>query len=198
MDKVIKKLKTLKDIYIVILDKENLLDSRIIKYFISKGLQIYKISRFSEKRIEDILKQADIVLLSSFNNEKFNLKINELCVKNNVPFLTARMFLTFCEIGPLVIPYKTACFKCYQLRLESNNSKISANLKTPTKFFPFLTIFTSFIFLELINFLILKTSSSIGNILEIDFKNFSIKKHPVLKVPFCPVCGDKYGRQFIR
>ncbi len=198
MHEVIKKLKRVKDVRIVILDIENLLDNQTVKYFVSQGLQIRKINHFNEERIEEILKQADIVLLSSFDNEKLDLKINELCVENKIPLLTARMFSRSCEIGPLVIPYKSACLKCYQLRLESNNSKNTKGSRKCIEFLPLLKIFTSYIFLELVNFLVFKNPLCLGNVLEIDFKNFSIKRRPVLKVPFCPVCGDTYGKRIIR
>jgi|YelNatPaOPRAMG01_1025707.scaffolds.fasta_scaffold14988_4 hypothetical protein len=197
VDKIIKELKHSR----IVIVGNSLLVSHLVRHFSSLGIKkiMIKISRNGTIDIIGNLtqKNVDLLILSSIGNEsRIHEKINKLCIRNNIPFLTSRLFADHGEIGPFVIPHKTACYMCYRKRIESNlpdSQKVKNEVKRKISLlYPIIEIFSGYVSLEGLNFLTsYEVPVTIGNVIITDFKKFKTKIHPLLKIPYCPICGEE-------
>ena len=146
------------------------------------------------KNFEKFVKDSDLIVLctESFALDLHNF-VNEICFKNKKPWISARLLNNSGEIGPTVIPHKTSCFRCYENRVKSNlgdfheidtNEKKYVNLNFGQK------IISSYLSLEVLK--ILNESPApltYGNVLTVNFGDYSTSLDLILKAPNCPVCG---------
>jgi len=199
VDKIIKRLK---HAHIITVDNSNFLSLCLVKHFSSFGIKKIEMIKTSKNeifknRIENLTpKDIDVLILSSIGNEnRVHEEINKICIKNDIPFLTSRLFTDRAEIGPFVIPHKTACYICYKKRTESNlldSKRLKNKVKKIPVLYPIIEIFSGYVSLEILGFL---TSYgipvTIGNVIFVNFKTLKTEIHPLLKIPYCPVCGEK-------
>lgn len=180
---------------IVVIDKN--LNKQNEKFKDLKNIKWYK-KEIDEKDIKD----SDIVL---FCSDKPDFKtphlINELCVKNDTPWISARFDGLTGEVGPLVVPRKTACYNCYDKRIKSNLENIDEQLvfekhlekNEPANYGSlnqFYTIIAEYLSLEVIKYITkYEHPVTLGAVLFIDFDNYENKLYKVLKIPRCPVCS---------
>lgn len=154
-----------------------------------------------KNKIEDSLfKNSNLIIFcSDGKNVKEHHEFNKLFMKLNKSWLSARYYGDIGEIGPLVIPHKTACFNCCDCRLKSDADYLQDYLQIEDYFknhkekrgsLPIFTeIFAKYILIEIIKFLTNYTAPiTINKILAIDFKNSNNTFYPILKVPNCPIC----------
>lgn len=141
----------------------------------------------------------DLMILASdnFDLEKSNL-INQLALKKNVKLVMTRIIDNHLgEIGPLIIPQQTACFKCYESRIRANledaekyfGSKIS--LGDSEKLFQLTAlrkIMSSLVELETLRIISDKKPRFADIVLSIDLNNNSMSADRIFKIPNCPVC----------
>jgi hypothetical protein len=117
----------------------------------------------------------------------FCLHINEFAVNNSVRFIAKRDSGPVIEIGPLVIPRQTACFKCYVLRRFAIDEYWIAQEERIKWCIPLAVDWLS---LEVIKALTqIAQPASYGYLLRFDALTGSLSRHPVLKLPRCPACG---------
>ena len=154
----------------------------------------------SDKKTKNILKEFDIIVCCSQNSADIenHQRLNSLSKSLNKEFLSVRMTKTVAEIGPHVIPEKTACFNCFENRIKANipfwthiptmssaNSSSSVSLEKFRLYFDIIANFTTVEILKLLN----KEKSFVtGSVFTINFSNNSMSIDPVLKVPTCQVC----------
>jgi thiazole/oxazole-forming peptide maturase SagC family component len=127
--------------------------------------------------------------------------LNKYLLKINKNWISCRLYNGFGEIGPTILPYKTACFHCYEIRRASTaenleeymsirNAKIikreeTGNLKSSVLQLSCVTV------TEIIKLLSKKIMPiTCNSFLTIDFNNYETHLHPVLKLPNCPFCGN--------
>jgi len=145
-----------------------------------------------EMNPEEILsKDCELFVLCSDKMENYEF-FNRMFNSKRKKWLSARMNEYIGEIGPIVIPKRTACFKCYTIR------KLSADYLERKENAP-IDLKKKDICAEIIaDILVLKIMKIIGNdedikdfnsVIEIDPINNAIFRHTVLKVPNCEVCG---------
>lgn len=130
--------------------------------------------------------------------------LNSACVELGVPLIRAEIMGSRALLGPTVIPGKTACFKCYQLRRMSNqdnlddHSTISDYLQQyrqhrPNDGYisPISTILGGYAAVEALKYITkFAKPATYNNVVEIDFMNIENSFHPILKLPRCPVCSS--------
>lgn len=117
-------------------------------------------------------------------------RLNSSCCHSGTPLLVYRRRLAFVEIGPLVIPSSTACYECCLLRrrgLTLGPAEAFEGLDNPMLA---LTLHVDAAVLEVIKFLTgVAEPSSKGKLMRLDLLGGDLLRHPVLKLPRCPVCG---------
>mgnify|MGYP000579379938 CR=1 FL=1 len=117
----------------------------------------------------------------------FCFHINEVAINNSVRFIAKRDSGLVIEIGPLVIPRQTACFRCYALRRSAIDEYWIAQGGGVKWCIPLAVDWLS---LEVIKVLTqIAQPASYGYLWRLDVISGSISRHPVLKLPRCPTCG---------
>jgi len=153
-----------------------------------------------------ILGESDLVVLCSDQSQPLlHNYINEICLKHNRSWLSARFCGYYGEVGPNVTPYKTPCYKCYECRIKANIDDM--NDMTRFERHPqqvkenygslgiFMRMIAEYASLEIIKTLTKhETPNTVGTVLSIDFENYTNTLHRVLKVPYCPACGRGYRK----
>jgi len=148
------------------------------------------------------LSNADILISTS---DEFDLDVNnclnEIAFKNNKKLLTARIIENnLAEIGPLFIPGKTACFKCYETRIRSNLEnaenyfKIKLFLGNTEKLFNLTALrknISSLINLEISRIAYGQEPRIFDKIITLNLENNSMKEETLFRIPNCSVCDSK-------
>lgn len=127
--------------------------------------------------------------------------VNEILWSQKVPWLSAApLDGKELHVGPLVVPGATACYKCYELRYKSNLGLLEAYLPFERfvqqagetrdfGFLPPLADLIAGIAVEEIDAVVAGRPSLLeGRLVTIDPALFRIERHPVLRLPRCPVC----------
>ena len=146
-----------------------------------------------------------LVLCSDTNHFDHHNYLNELCVRLEHPWMSVRWGSSLGEIGPSVIPRKTACFKCYEYRLKANVDEAAtltrfSHSNTPQREKDqthglSLRILANYTSLEIIKLLTgYRSPQTINAVITIDCDSYRNTRHPVLRVPYCPVCYPDYKK----
>lgn len=118
--------------------------------------------------------------------------LNELCLRHRVPFLPYRSAGLIVDIGPLVIPYETGCYVCYERRHNATlppTERDYASAQRPAGRLNF-PLGVDHLAVEAIMFAArMRQPTSWGRIFRLDFLSGVPEVHLVLKLPRCPACG---------
>lgn len=79
---------------------------------------------FTEQNINDI-SDSDLIILSGDSTDLL-MKINDISLMKEIPFITIGYAQNFAIVGPFVIPGKTSCIKCRRRKL--GNKKCINNM----------------------------------------------------------------------
>lgn len=142
-----------------------------------------------------------LIACQASSNPKFYDLINDYCLKSSTRWIKVNIEGTTGLLGPTIIPYQTACYKCYERRIASNmqdledydifqktlaevNGSVSEGSLPPLE-----SILSNQVVLELARILTsFAPPQTIGRFYEISGTTLSSKAHPVLRVPRCPAC----------
>lgn len=182
------------------------------KYYGRKRIEILK-EKFGtkinilNKSVFDLEKKdlidVDLIVSTSdnFNLEKNN-HLNHLALEHNIKLLTARLIENnLAEVGPLIIPHQTACFKCYETRIRSNLKDADNYLKKKIEFgnseklsqlATLAKIDSAIIELEIEKTIFSKQSEFLDKVITIDLNEYSMSEEQLFRIPNCPVC-ELYG-----
>lgn len=151
----------------------------------------------SNEKIDMVIFADDIITDSKSKN------INELCINNNIPWITVKMGEIRFEVGPLVVPHETACYSCYTNRLNGNTAHYEEeitynnykNLESEN-----ISMFMSDTMIKvavgILTWEVIKYLSKIfscvttGRVIHFNILNLEMKTHTVLKMPKCKVCSN--------
>lgn len=131
-------------------------------------------------------------------------KLNRACLRAGIPWVSGTVSALEGIVGPTVSPYETACYLCYKMRAVA----CADNPEDEFEFQRFLDrhkrddsgqhenlgvgagIVGNMLALEAIKVLTGALEPSLfGRLTIIDFLHLSMKKHVVLRKPWCPACG---------
>lgn len=142
-----------------------------------------------------------LVAFQDSPNPGFFELINELCLKNHIRWIHVNIEGTSGILGPSIIPFQTACYKCYERRIASNVQDLESYEIFQQKLIegegpsgeghcpPLESILSNHVALELARILTsYAPPQTIGQFYEISGTSLSAKAHPVLRVPRCPAC----------
>lgn len=193
--------------------KQSFIETKVGKEFIGRlapEIEIFKLkiseSKFKDD-IENLVENCDLTIVChQFHAPNVDEVINEVAIRKVRKWLKCGITGTEGYIGPTVIPYETACDKCYQLRLQGNIQHYEEYLafqkylrersdRKPFGYlFPFITTIAALAAWEAVKVLIHSEDTILfpltyGRQIVINFNDMSIKMYKVLKIPKCPVCG---------
>jgi bacteriocin biosynthesis cyclodehydratase domain-containing protein len=138
-----------------------------------------------------------IVCRDQFDPDYY-LEINRACLARKTRWVSMRNLGRRIEIGPLIVPFETACFRCLEIRKLMNLSYYGDYLTTQRKLaanrltlgMPNITVGCDFLALEAIKALThFNHPVSFGSVLTLDLVTMESHVHPVLRLPRCPDCG---------
>lgn len=133
------------------------------------------------------------------------LEANRLALEADVPFLPAWVSEMIGYVGPLNHPGETACLRCYQLRLDSNDTRREitqvVRVQTGTAHDrtgllpPMAAVVGEIAAVEVVKALGgFAPPDAVGRQIEINLVSFAARVRRVLKVPRCPDCSDVMAR----
>lgn len=150
--------------------------------------------------IEQIIKGSDLVVLAA-DQPLFILQrwVNDVCIKNNIPFMSGGINLTLGSFFT-VIPGVSACIDCMHIERTKMTEEypmilenfLLANNRFPTATItPNLLLVTSMMAADIVFILTnLNPVNSLGNFVTIDFRNFEKTVRSFSRQDECPICGD--------
>jgi bacteriocin biosynthesis cyclodehydratase domain-containing protein len=123
--------------------------------------------------------------------------VNQACVSQRVPFLTAGQLPPILKVGPTYMPGSGACLSCHEIALReesplydeyaafrSGSEPIAATLG------PASGALGSMLALELMQLLIGERPTTADAALILDMRTLEIRRDVVRRRADCPVCGD--------
>jgi molybdopterin-synthase adenylyltransferase len=177
-------------------------------------LHCYKINPFVdfETCIQDpisindesnLFENLDLIIVA---DDRFNPKyydyLNKICIKLGIKWTSCVSSGLKGYIGPTIIPKQTACYHCFESRLNSNmlfynefnifkeHLKIEGASREYGKLVMFFGILSNIMSLEIIKILTGITSPlTFSTQMTFDFTKMTSEFHPVLKLPRCTECG---------
>lgn len=167
---------------------------------------IQKTLRSQGVRISATRKKATLTLLLC--DDYLNLRLGPVqkqLFRENRSYLMAKPVGSELWIGPLLVPKETGCAHCLSIRLKQNQIEDAyvQNHKKNQNPFPFLkaevnstkNLATNWIATEIFKHLIRPDRSLLkGKILSFDLLGSKIAEHKLIKLPDCPQCGEKPGK----
>lgn len=156
--------------------------------------------------MKDALKEIDF-LLACQESAAFSFfeTINEICLATRTRWMRVAIEGTTAYLGPTIVPFETACYNCYEGRLNSNlpglpdflayKSQVKSNHQSMDEgvFVPLWTLVASQTVIEVARILSgFSPPTTIGRFYEMSVSSPMPVGHPVLRLPRCPVChGEK-------
>ncbi len=119
--------------------------------------------------------------------------IGQSCHAARLPWTSLRRVRWNIEIGPTVIPDMTACYCCFEARragaLASDPDRQDRLSDLEAGSFQW-AIGPELVCIEAVKFLTgFGEATSVGNVLVLTPLRLGLSRHPVLRLPDCPVCG---------
>jgi bacteriocin biosynthesis cyclodehydratase domain-containing protein len=156
-------------------------------------------STHSLSEMDGILQECTFAVLSTdyFNPEEYDA-FNLLCLQSKTAWTSCRLTEFEFNIGPTVIPYKTPCYKCFDLRQKSNLTDyeealiLEGYLKANKLQTGMLTITPG---VELAALEVIKAltyfmePATYAHLFSLNLLTLECKRHPILKIPRCSHCG---------
>jgi bacteriocin biosynthesis cyclodehydratase domain-containing protein len=166
-----------------------------------KNLEIKNETDICKEKLNSFIKECDLLVVATdFSSPYLYNLINDICLEKNKKWVIASIDGELGLITPVFIPYKTACYKCFELRLESNiiegykeYMKIKYANKILSKndeiFILPVKIVADILTYRVITFLREGSDPFQENSLFINLKTLSMDINHTLKLPRCPACG---------
>jgi bacteriocin biosynthesis cyclodehydratase domain-containing protein len=154
--------------------------------------------------MQEIVKRASLVILA-LEHPTISLPhlLNRLCLRHRTPWMLVAIDGNYGLVGPLFIPSKTACYNDYRTLADAatpspqmaRKHRQFLHARDAGPFFSglpaYAEIAASHASLAAVHYLLRDTCFAVGRVLVIDFDRMTLELEDVLKLPRCPVCGDK-------
>lgn len=165
----------------------------------------------SDEKLKEIIQGAACALVCLDSPAPTLLDaVNRAALQANVRWTTGQIYRGTAILGPTVIPYQSACYKCYELRRNANLKNYEEVMQYESRLRQMPAIRSEFVApkplaqtlggLLALESLRLITQTAIpqmaGRILLIDFFAPEMTYHRILRLPNCPACGDEKRSSF--
>lgn len=143
-----------------------------------------------------------IIAATDTQDDSLLEKVNEACLETDTVWLPTGIRAWQGYVGPSVFPRKTACYKCYKLRMEANLVHYEPYLLSKhhvktgeQRIFghlpQFHRVIADIVAIEVVKLLTnFSLPTTRGRVLTVDFLTLDTEFHEVLKLPRCPACGE--------
>lgn len=136
------------------------------------------------------------------------VEASRAALRDGTRFLPAWISDLVGYVGPLTYPYETACFRCYRLRVDSNNPACDVSRAVASEatadpagrasagFLPPMAgIVGEIAAIEAVKAIAgFVPSDAVGRLIQINLLSFTAAVRRVLKVPRCPDCSEAMAR----
>jgi thiazole/oxazole-forming peptide maturase SagC family component len=174
---------------------------------------MFMVEKVNPQATVQVLKNQE--LKEALQNKNYNLiivakdrphpalydEINKHVLEKKVTWTIVTMDGLAGIVGPTIVPFETACYKCYELRLESNIKEYSQYLQykkylndNPSEYgksvgLPsFADVVTGFLSSDVPSIL-LNSGATFGKMIYFHFPTLRMEVNNVLKLARCPACG---------
>jgi bacteriocin biosynthesis cyclodehydratase domain-containing protein len=167
-------------------------------------ISIYDGALASDDQIAEAIRHSDFVVCCADPGQSSLIyKLNRACLQERIRWTSCSASGMEVIVGPTVYPFETACYLCYKMRAVA----CAENPEDAFAFERFLDrrkrddsgrrenlVFATGIAANLLGLEVLKQlcgampSSTAGRIVTVDLVDLSMKKHLVLRKPWCPAC----------
>lgn len=139
----------------------------------------------------------DLLILAEdqFDPERYSA-VNRFCLERRIRWTSYRSLGLKYEIGPMIVPHETACFKCFEIRKAANvgayDEATQKQLLAESLRLGSLSITLGYEVLALETIKILTGFSrpiTYSSLFTFDMLTLQAETHPVLKLPRCPHCS---------
>lgn len=185
--------------------KTDVLAERLKEF--DKDIKVKGVNEFlDEKTLYSLEDKYDLVINCADKPtvDQTSLWIGEYCMKKLIPHIVGGGYnLHLSLVGQTIIPYKTACAKCFERQLEQINRIDGYNIKKLQiknrkigSFGPMCTIIASMIGMEAIKVLTKKIPpKNINRRGEFDINDMSLTYKDFAKLDECEWCGKNEGNR---
>jgi thiazole/oxazole-forming peptide maturase SagC family component len=131
-------------------------------------------------------------------------KVNRICLELHTPWLQAALDGPFLFIGPLTVPYRSACYDCFEKRVMMNLRESASYQRYKRALVESLVrvgtvpiepvvrgLLASHTALEAINYLLTEHSCLVNKVLSIYLPTMEFTYHDVLRLPNCRSCAPQ-------
>ena len=150
--------------------------------------------------LSSLLDNSDLVIVAEdYHNLNLFETVNKICFKKKKPWLRISFDDNIGYMGPFVIPMKTSCFNCCELRLVTNSPYYEYELWSNKQNIPktklnipiyLVDVLSALCVYELSRYLILhKKPETTDNLFVIDTEQVNLTKHKVIPHPNCVYCN---------
>lgn len=186
--------------------KTDVIERRLKEF--NPNIKVNKINKFLDESLlgHEINCKVDLIINCADipNVDTTSLWVGEFCMKNNIPHIIGGGYnLHLSLIGQTIIPYESACVKCFETELKKINDidttslrKLNIKNRKIGSFGPMCSIIATMIAMESIKILSKNISpSNLNRRGEFNIHTMDIKYHNVLKNNECIWCGPNgiYG-----
>lgn len=147
------------------------------------------------------LENSIIIAACEFGGQFLLLELNEYCIKNNLHFIPVAIENTKAQVGPLVIPYQTACIQCLRSRQNAHLHNIDLERYTEQYAHEGQEVAASHLSIiksaaEVAAFELIRafgnfTPNYQPTLIEISLLQAEMSSNVVLKIPRCEVCSSE-------
>lgn len=179
--------------------KTDVIEKRLRDF--DNNINIKKVNKFlDENLLNDINYKIDLIINCADipNVDTTSLWVGEYCMKNNIPHIIGGGYnLHLSLIGQTIIPFKSACVKCFEKKLNEINKidtkslrKLNIKNRKIGSFGPMCAIVASMIGMEAIKVLTKKiVPSNLNRRGEFNIYDMDIKYHNIERDSDCEWCG---------
>jgi len=155
-------------------------------------------SSFSSSFTSSFNKSDLIIVAEDYPNIALFESVNELCFKMNKVWIRASFDDNIGYLGPFVVPRKTSCFNCSELRLVTNSPYYEYELWRHKQNIPktelaipefFADILSSICTNEIFRYLTNEKPETIDHLYVFDTRQMNFTKHKVISHPNCIFCN---------
>ena len=191
--------------------KTDVIEKRLKEF--NKNVKVTKVNRFLDDKLLDeyINYKVDLIIncADKPNVDTTSLWVGEYCMKNNIPHIIGGGYnLHLSLIGQTILPFKSACVKCFEKELNRINEidtktlrKLNIKNRKIGSFGPMCSIIASMIAMEAVKVLSKKiVPANLNRRGEFNIYDMDIKYHNIGRDNSCEWCSDegKYGKIYER
>lgn len=163
-----------------------------------------------ETELESAIESVDFAVYTADEPHPSLLDaINSAAFESDTPWIPAQIHGFDGIVGPAVYPGETACYECFQHRMQANvrgskgyqayRQQMDEDDSLATLTLPSASrLVSGYLALDVTHLLAYGTGYTSGRVLTVDTLDLSMEANDVLRMPRCDVCGKSRGSDYQR